>query len=280
MFNIADLSYHLSGGDANNLPAMSLGGSPSTTLVKDDVNTLFSTVSKVAMRDGGSSYRCMYIFNQSDYTIENVRLFIDQFNPISTLRLGLSIRTAVQKIVLGGDPTDGHFTLTYTVNVSGVTTIQTTNNINFDIDVNVIAENIQDRLNELDYLSGVSVAGSTLDGDRVFLVSFAGDENFRYHQPLVVASNDLIGFTTSIEITVVEGGSPVNAIATSIGHDNQVPSDVGFFDATDAGSSVLVGRLETLDGFALWLERNTPSGTAATDQTDEASINLSGEVDQ
>jgi len=274
MFNDTDLKYYLSGGLSNKLPSKSLGGPPSPTLVKDDVNTLFSRVPK----EGGTSYRCMYIVNEGSSTMENVKLYLSQTNPL--VSLAVVRRAEVQKITVGSEVVGGYFSLKYRRNVVGITFEQTTNNIDYDADIDVMASNIQNRLNELDYLSGILVVASIVDTSRVFLVSFTDDDNFRNHETLTVDANALFGSVVLLGVNAVTDGSPVNAIADDIGFDNQSPNGAEF-SLPSASSPRIVGRLEPLDGFGVWLKRTITDGTnVAADAVDQVVLHIVAQVDQ
>lgn len=280
-FDETDLVYYLSGGTANTDPYQSLGGPPSATVVNDSANALFTRVPQSESSEGADVYRCMYVINEGSSTLEQVKIYLEQDEEKSTIYAAVYRTTEVQRLTITGEPLGGDFTLTYTCNVDGEAVSQTTDPIVFDVNMSIAAQNMEDRLNELDHLSGVQVSGLR-DGDRWnYTITFGGDDDYRDHQLLEVEDDDLIGFNLTIGTLTVTDGNPVNSVAADIGFENQPPAGVEFSQPSSPTDAISVGRLKPLDGFHIWLLRTTPAGLAVeAEQEDEVTINIIAKVEE
>lgn len=83
----ASLSFRLSGGAANSNPLTSLGGAMSS--VAASPNALFDTVTAGEASAGDTEYRCIYVFNDGDQTLDTVRLWVSDQANVGTLALAL-----------------------------------------------------------------------------------------------------------------------------------------------------------------------------------------------
>jgi hypothetical protein len=256
-FQAGDLKYYLSGGIANRKQEKSLGGLPSNHEVLDIVDNLFGKVRKEELGFGSELYRCMYIVNTGESTIQNVKVWISQNEKLSLLSIGVTKAIETQSIIFKG-VSGGTFSLKYTTNINGIPVEQETMPITFVEDETTLSTNIQTALNALTYLGEVSVSTTFLDDQWESVVSFEGVHSYRYHSVLEFGSNSLTGTDLITKITIITQGSPVNTVATNIGFENQSPADVTF-STPDQSSAIEVGTLGPLDGFAVWFKRTTPS---------------------
>lgn len=112
----SDISIVLSGGTVNLDANASLGGDPSSTPISSGViNNLFADVSSDQSKAGLEDYRCVYIFNDGQTPIYNVRLWIGQILVGSSqVEIGIDALDETQRITISGVPvTGGSFTLSY-----------------------------------------------------------------------------------------------------------------------------------------------------------------------
>jgi hypothetical protein len=279
MFDSNDLKYYLSGGTANRSPDLSLGGSISTEPVNDLTGNLFSQITKTQAESGSTTYRCMYVVNEGDETLYNVEVYVDQEDAISTLYIGLHKQIEVQKIILTGSPIGGTFRLRYLINIDGIQVSQETNDIQFIPDLTQVASNVQTALNDLTYLSDVSVVAQYVDSAWVFMVTFNGTHAYREHKQLQIATNNVLGENIGLVIQTVTEGGPVNTTAVDIGFENQAPTGINF-NLHTADDTLAVGTLFPLDGFAIWLKRVTESDTiGTTEDIDNAVLKIAAQVE-
>lgn len=263
MFTNSDVKFYLSGGESNNLKSLSFGGVISTTEITDSTNNLFGRVSQVQSEMGYEDYRCFYIVNESDETLTNFQVSLSS----DVYTLGMKFSIEKQKIILGGYPVGGSFTIKYRATINGMTIAQNTNPILFSPNPVTQASLIQAALNELDYLSDVIVSGEIENDFWVYVITFPG---FKRHNLLELVSNDLLGSITSIEITGFVDGSPINAICSSIGVVTQVPFGVEFT------SSFSLEALESLDAIGVWVKRVIEAGNEVS--LDEATLTISASI--
>lgn len=257
----ADISFVLSGGSGNLDPNQSLGGNPSASPVTDSsLNNLFDDVAADETEDGHEDYRCIYIFNDGDTTIFNVKVWIyDDFDEGSFLEMGIEQRDEVQRITISGDVvTSGSVTFAYG-------TQQFVSNYNSDL--GVWATELEDSLNSLaesgfSLLKDVAVTAQNAGSDViVFDVSFVNRDGKRNHSTLSVVSNSLSP-TVSVAVSTPQQGSPINTIAATINVETTPPGGVGFFVPTEQ-SPITLPYLKVNEGFPIWIKRYTEPSTVA-----------------
>ena len=249
----SDISLVLSGGSVNMDPNASLGGNPSSQPIIGVLNNLFDDVSQGNVDAGHIDHRCFYIFNNnSNSSLDNVDLIIQsQIADGASAKIGVEFKTDIQQIKIDGDPTAGTFELTYTgpIGLSGTIIVS------HDADLATWASNLQTALNSHPELSGVTITTTAGVSTRSFFVNFQGDDDNRFQELLVVDSNDLTPAST-MAITEIQNGSPLNAIAPLVASETIPPTGVIFSDA-DSTSPVSVGKLIQGDGVPVWVERTT-----------------------
>jgi hypothetical protein len=280
-FYMVDIAYYLSGGSFNTETSKSLGGLPSNVLISDTIGNLFSQVTSTQIKNGSSIYRCFYVFNESSFTLENTRIWLDSAATLSQTSVGVGIATEVQQITILGDVVGGTFTLQYTGNVSGIPVMQTTQAITFTPNATQMSQNIQSALNNLTLLGQVTVS-ATFDGAWQYFITFGGIHDHRYHNVLVVASNNLLGFgTLSMQVSIVTPGDPINATAEDVGFENQSPTGVEFVSDSSDNNPIVIGTLDPLDGFAVWLLRTTQASLdPGESDVDSLVFNLAAQADE
>ena len=257
----SDISLNLSGGTTNVNPQTSLGGNPSNQPVVGVVNNIYDNVSPDDAEVGLIDYRCIYLFNNNGSdNFYNVNVFtLSEVLGGASVRIGTDVRTDIQQITVDGSVSGGSFELTYTGS-SGANPVT----VPYASDDAVWAQNVEDALNSLDDLSGVSVDGIPGVSSRAFVVNFLGNDDNRFHELLDETSNDLTGGASTITITKIQNGSPINAIAPEIAFDTTPPVGVSFV-ASDEGSPVVIGNVLAGDGVPIWFERTTSPDTDAVE---------------
>jgi hypothetical protein len=278
MFDSSDIKYYLSGGTSNKLPNLSIGGLPSVEEVGNGLNNLFSIVSKQEIADGSRIFRCIYIANTGSSILEDTIVWLDQ-DTITTTLVGVAMAIEVQTFIIGGWPVGGSFSLRYTANVSGVPVSQDTNPISFVPQINNLASNIQNALNELDLLGDVSVSGSIVSSMWQLRITFGGSHSYRYHQILQIVDNNIVGVNVTTSISILTAGNPINGVASSIGFETQQPAEVEFSQPNSQNNAIPIGILEPSDIFGLWIMRTVSANTdAESDSVDDVTINLAAQT--
>jgi hypothetical protein len=253
-----DISVVLSGGTANNNPATSLGGQPSATPLSTGLNNLFDDVDPDEALDGIEDYRCVYVFNDSDETLYQVKVYIsDQVEDGSSIGVGIKAVNETQRIQVTGTPTAGSFVVTY----EGVSVTS-----NYNSDLSTWASNFQTALRQVELegikvLKDVRVAAQQLDTIRLFDIVFEGRNGNRNEPSLLLLTNSLTPSST-IEISVLTEGSPVNTIAPTLDFDITPPGGVTFTE-TSADAPILIPQLRASEGFPIWVRRTVPPGAEA-----------------
>lgn len=266
----SDITYLLSGGDSNIKPLGSLGGGPSSQSLGTYLNNLFPSFSNKS--SPGSVYRCIYVKNtHSSGHLMDLKVYLSEEAGAS---LGIQVRDEVQWIVLSGDPVGGTFSIAYTA-FDG--TQEITSDIEWVPTLSAMESRIEEALNGLAYLSDVVVTASR-DGDYIYQVNFTGLDGGRRHEALSIASSDFYG-SVSFDVVVRQTGSPMNAVAPSIGVENQAPIGVSFASPDTLAEAIEVGDLGPGEFFPVWLLRTTTQSDidAMTESaTDSLALKLSG----
>lgn len=263
---ISDISYVLSGGSSNTDADLSIGGAASIQpITSGDLNNLFDKVTAEEASDGATHYRCFYIFNDGDTPIYNIQFWIlEEVSGGSTIYVGVSSRTEVQRISVVGLPTSGSVTFSY----EGQTFVSDANS-----SAAVWAANIETSLNELvddngdRLLRQVKVTGSKTSSQFLFEVNFGGgitngQDDKKNHDLIQVVSNDLAGPTAQVIVSVLSAGAPINTVATLLDQDTSAPASVTFSRPSQSNPIVLPKLLPT-EGFPVWLRRITSQNTSS-----------------
>lgn len=96
-----EIKIYLSGGSLNTNPNNSLGGAISNTLLIDnEINNLFDGIIAKEARDGDTSYRCVYIKNESSKVFMLPKLYINSntVNPTTEIFVGKDPNAVAQII--------------------------------------------------------------------------------------------------------------------------------------------------------------------------------------
>lgn len=239
-----DISYVLSGGSSNTLPADSLGGDPSSHPIL--MKTLFNDVTENQVSTGRTDYRCFYIFNDNDVdSLFLCQVYIaEQVEEGATVYVGIPLRTETQLLTINGTISGGSITLTY----DGVETAA----IAYDASTSIWGTNIANALNTLTALANISVEVTTGTGTISFLIKFAGVDNYRFH-PLLTTTGSYTG-ETSKTLTRSVGGSPINSIADEIEVETTTPAGITWLLPSEF-DPISVGTLGPGEGFPVWLKR-------------------------
>ncbi len=258
--NANDISIVLSGGTTNINPNNALGGDPSSSpIVNNVLNNLFDDVAPKETDEGHEDYRCIYFFNDGDTPIFLVNLWIvSDVLGGSTIEVGVEQVDEIQRLTLdNATVTGGSFTLSF----DGVEFTS-----DFNSDLGLWATTLQNTLNALlksgeSILKNVVVNAQPVSATRlIFDVNFNGEDGSRNHPKFVLVSDDLTPAVVDIFISAPQEGAPVNTIAAEIGLETTPPGGVGFFAPSEA-SPIAIPRLNSGDGFPLWVKRTTVADT-------------------
>ncbi len=99
-----DIKLRLSGGEANALPGMALGGAPSNT---DMPQLIFGTVTGEQSAAGAVEYRCVFVKNMDAVrTMYSAVAWFDTNTPnlstVIAMGLGTSVVNGVEQVVVSG----------------------------------------------------------------------------------------------------------------------------------------------------------------------------------
>lgn len=254
------ISLVLSGGSGNNDPNASIGGQPSAFPITSGLsNNLFSDVTAENADAGIEEYRCVYVFNDGDDPVYNLKMWIDsQTDGGSDILIGATEQDEVQRLTIRGALSAGTITMSY--ETKGFTT-------NFDPDINIWAQNIQVSMNGLlddnavPLLSNVTVTGQVSGTNRFFDITYTGIDGKRDHPMLIIVSNDLSPLPTAV-VSLLLQGSPVNTVAPHVDVATTPPGGVTFSVPTQDEPLNII-KLAPNEGFPLWVERVTQAGATA-----------------
>lgn len=261
----SDISIVLSGGSSNINPNLSLGGDPSSSPIPSGVlNNLFDDISSEESAASHEDYRCIYIFNDGDTIIWDIRLWIEEDEADgSTTEIGIENRNETQRITINGGVNGGTLTLSYN-------SLEFT--IAYDSDLAVWAQDLQDKLDDLEDGEGnlifrdVTVTAQNASGGVViFDIRWAGKDGKRNFDSFTISSGgnllEPLGSVT-VGISTPQQGAPINTIAAEINVETTPPGGVSFF-ASSVDSPITLPRLESNEGFPLWIKRVTEANTTA-----------------
>lgn len=268
MIQGTDIVFVYSGGGTNNDPDLSLGGTPSAFPILGTTNNLFDNISDAEATSGVIDFRCFYFFNNSETsTFKNVVMFVEsEIEGGASMEIGITQQDDAQRISIPQPVTAGSLTLSF----EGDPFVWS-----HDPDLAVWGAGLATALNALDQLSDVEVTVSVVSGNNIFDILFTGADGSRNQELIELESNDL---SEAPEITIskiVEGG-PMNLITPSIPVDTAEPNNVGF-QFTDSETVIVIGDMQPLDGFPVWIKRTTLPGTQSL-ENDGGTVRLSGKA--
>lgn len=279
VFSTDQFAFFLSGGFGNTDLSASIGGLPSNKQIPGGTNNLFSKVTTTEESSGGSRYRCIYLSNTSDYPLKNITIWVDQQPEfLSDIQIGIEKRNEIQQINFTRSVFGGTFSLRYIIREGNFLIVQNTSNITWYPDANNTANAIQSALNALTYLDDVTVTATVTTSPSDPLIPFiyftinftklSGDKthNLLEFDSLALISDDV---QTSIEAKIK--GSPINAVATNIGFENQAPSGV-VFSQTSEGEPLSFESMLPGDVIGIWVRRFTAANTAAGFQDQDSCL--------
>lgn len=255
--NANDISVVLSGGTTNINVNNSLGGSPSSSPITNNVlNNLFDDVAPKETEVGHEDYRCIYFFNDGSTPIFLINVWItSDFIGGATVELGIEQVNEIQRIQIDDSVvTGGSVTLSF----DGVEFTTA-----FNSDLGAWAAELQTVLNGLlkdgeSMLSNAVVTAQQVSPTRIIVdVNFNGNDGSINHPKFVIISDDIIPSAAIVSISTPQEGAPVNTIASEIGLETTPPGGVGFFAPTEQ-SPIVIPRLNSEDGFPLWIKRFIP----------------------
>lgn len=262
-----DITVVLSGGTANTNQNESLGGDPSNTfLISGNLNNLFSDVGPEEALDGVEDHRCIYIFNDGDETVYQIKIWItSEVDGGADVNVGLAALDELQRIQISNGPvTGGDFKISYESH-------QITSNYNSNLAE--WAQALEDSLNGLDELHDVIVNAQAAGSNTIFDITFALQDGSRNHDAIVVVENNLTGSgSPSVSVSTLQSGTPINTKAPEIDVATTPPGGVLFYAATESAPLELP-KLNSGEGFPLWIKRIVAPNTEALN-LDEAIIRI------
>lgn len=258
--NVGDISLVFSGGLSNSDPSQSIGGDASIYDIPGGINNLFEDID--SPDTDTIEYRAFYIFNDnSTSSISNTKIWIEsQVYDGAFVELGVLLEDEIQQITITpiDDITSGTFEIEINYNVGPTPTTETTDPISWDADLGTLAQNIQDALNNLNKFSTIEVSS---DGGGVFSVTFSDKDGNKSQPSLEITNNLLIssGDAPAIAVDLIQQGSPINTVAVNIGFPNIAPNGITFTSPDAEENSLLIGQLQSYEGFPVWIKRTTPA---------------------
>jgi hypothetical protein len=113
-------------------------------------------------------------------------------------------------------------------------------------------------------------------GTIIFDIKWSGSDSKRNFDKFEVGSNLLqpLGDIT-VTLTVPVEGAPVNTIANEIDVETTAPGGVTFFN-TSISAPIVIPRLDSSEGFPLWVKRVVDSG-ASSKENDGFSLRISAQ---
>lgn len=252
-----DITYVLSGGNSNRDKNRSLGGQPSVQPIVGTFGNLFDDVTTTMSENGGSDYRCFYVFNDNTTdALYNTRLYLLDAMPGGvTIELGFITKTDIQLLTFSNTPSGGVVVFRYenhTIPVEwGGNIVQFADNL--VVAFNAILGNDQ-----------VSAVGSLLSVS----VTFSAHK----FQSLLTIDGNTTG--SLISVSKVQNGSPINAVAGEVDSETTPPSGVTYIYPTEDHPYIL-GDLLPSDGFPVWVKRTIEPGTTLL-KLDGFTIRISG----
>ena len=261
MINPSDILFVLSNGSyppTNSDPNESLGFTPSNVPVGVSLENLFENITTDDASAGRIDYRCFYVFNDSSTDdLPSTSIYLDeQLDSPIQLSIGINTVDEVQTLTVSGTPTGGSIVLNY--DGSNTSSITYTN-------VSAFATAIQNALNALAGLSGVTCTGTNFTSYQQYTITFSGDDGNRY-QPTLVVTNNLTGSGIITTMAKTINGSPINSIAPLITNSLAAPAGINFVQ-TSISNKKLLGLLKATEGFPVWIKRVIPPQTNASNQS-------------
>jgi len=254
MVTAEDIHFVLSGGSGNFNASTSLGGEPSAQPISALSDNLFSDISEIQAAAGKVDYRCFYIFNDSQQdAFYDTSVYVDQVATGASVLLGVTYAIDIQRITISGSVVGGDIDLKYG---------NYTANVPWNATTNTWAANLQNALNAIPGLNGITVQGAS-SWNTVFTISFTGDGANRYHD-LFVITNNLVTSSGVVTITTskMQNGAPINSIAPMLTSELASPSNVNFV-TSDISNPIVIGELRAGDGFPVWIRRTTLANSLA-----------------
>lgn len=263
----SDIIYVFSGGSDNADPDESLGGLSSSQLITS--SRLFDNVTGAESGSGSTEYRCVYLKNTStDSTLFNTEMYIAYTVAGDvTVELGFNFQFDKQTVIIynANSVTSGNFTLVYTNDSS--------HDIIVDWDASLVTwiNNFETAIQAISGLEDTSVLGSYSGDDLTFEIQFGG--SYRYHNIVTLDSNDMIsGLTTTISISKLVSGGPINSIADSIDVETTTPNNLIFYS-----NLINLGNLLPLDSVPIWIKRIVPIDPLPT-ENDGFTLKVKGDA--
>jgi hypothetical protein len=263
-----DIFVSLSGGTSNINPNLSLGGEPSIfPILRSSLNNLFDDVKSDVSQEGIEDYRCIYIFNDGDTTIWNVKLFISFENTNGAIvQIGIYELNEYQRLIItGASPsTTGKIVLSFSGQTFDLVYNPNIPNMAVDLE-NSLNNLIKDVSTGEKFFKDVFVTAQGTTETNVFDIRWRGKDSKRSFDRINLANNgNQLDPTANVSLSVIQSGSPINTIAGEINNKTTPPSGVLFSNSTFE-NPILIPFLDPNDGLPLWVKRTVVAGTTATE---------------
>jgi|LakMenE01Jun11ns_1017448.scaffolds.fasta_scaffold9958102_10 hypothetical protein len=252
-----DITYLYSGGAANLIPDLSLGGSPSVHQILN--NQLFDTVTSEQSINGMTDYRCIYISNDSSTeNLYSTSIYISTTNIESNVYayLGYQVQNDRQYINITNFNTCTGGSITFAYEDTSVHNFT----FNYNSSVATFASNFQTAIRAITYLEDVTVSATYDSGTDIltFEINFVGDASSRYHETISLNVNNLTytGGVPLISFIKSVNGGPINREAELIDFETTPPANVVF-----SNSSYSLGTFRALDVIPVWIKRIVPKNS-------------------
>lgn len=246
----SDISIYHSGGTLNNDPENDLGGNISSFQISYSLDNLFDSLTSSESLDGRIDYRCFYIKNNNLTDIlRKTKIWINQKISGSYIEIGIEEENEIQEIEIIGTPNEDE---TLILNLEG-TNFTTTYSHN-------LSKWKMDFQNQIRTINGFNDVIVDINGEVpniTFTINFLGQSSKKDISIMTVITNNL---NASVNITEINPGKPINAIANTIATKFIAPTNVKF-KLPGKGNPIELGNLNPNDYFAVWTKRTTPANT-------------------
>jgi hypothetical protein len=260
----SDIKFYLSGGFQNSDPNASIGGDISERLIVGTLNNLFNNVSELESKNGHEDYRCFYVANTNETdTLYDMEIYLESLPQSGiSIEIGTYWGTEVQRMTLTGNViTGGTITLSFGE--------ETTDPISWDGDADAFRINMQNALNNLGALEGISIPDVSMVplGTYPYMtyyldIYFEGVDDNRSQALIEIADLSLTGCDDGV-IARVSAGGPINTIASAVDFDTIVPYGIAFTSPTE-DEPIEIGDLRSDEKIPIWVKRTVSAGTEAT----------------
>ena len=239
-----------SGGLQNTSQKNSLGGFPSPVAITENKNNLFDDITSQETTRGFQDFKCIYVFNDDTKVSYTTTIYIEYLSDIgATIELGLLQQNAIQNLNFPQTVTGG----TFNINIQG----QETPSISWNGDPNVLGASIETAIKTI---TDCSVEVVT-PGQTNYNITFSGVMKNKFIADMLI-TNNLLPSGVTPGVSSVQSGSPINTVAPET-LNTVLPFGINFIEVLSPG--IVIGTLNSAEGFPLWVKRTLPAGFEAVE---------------